>query len=484
MTLTPTPEQAAIIAAARETSDNLLVSALAGAAKTSTLVMIANALKSTPALCLAFNKKIAVEMTERLPGNVQSMTLNSIGHRTWGNAIGKRLVVESRKSYNILREQVDALPRRDKEYGYEILSDMLKLVSQAKLAGYCPPKIAQGKSLVAEVEDLFDEEPSNLQIDLLNRTLSAAIAQSYNGAIDFDDQVYMPVVFGGSFPQFPLVMVDEAQDLSALNHAMLRRLARKRLIAVGDARQSIYGFRGAVSGGMAQLAQDFNMVELPLSVSFRCPREIVKFVRIHAPHMQWADWAADGKVEYSNEWAAEDIPPDAAIICRNNAPLFSCALALLKRGRGIKLVGSDLGPQLIKVLKKISQDTTMPRERVLTEIDKWEGERLRKAKPGGPTAAVQDKADCLRVFANFGETLGAAIAYAEKLFTENGTIQLMTGHKSKGLEFRVVYHLNSWLIPAKWAEGPEAQEQERNLSYVISTRAKETLRHVDLDQLV
>jgi hypothetical protein len=40
-----------------------------------------------------------------------------------------------------------------------------------------------------------------------------------------------------SFPIFSNVLVDEAQDLSELNHVMLSKLARKRIIAVGDSCQ-------------------------------------------------------------------------------------------------------------------------------------------------------------------------------------------------------------------------------------------------------
>src|SRR5690606_15559153 len=98
--LTPTEEQLAIIEAATKTEDNLIISALAGAAKTSTLVMVAEAVKS-PMLCLAFNRRIADEMRQRLPSHCEAMTLNSLGHRVWGRSIGRRLVVNTRKNYEI-----------------------------------------------------------------------------------------------------------------------------------------------------------------------------------------------------------------------------------------------------------------------------------------------------------------------------------------------------------------------------------------------
>jgi hypothetical protein len=230
---------------------------------------------------------------------------------------------------------------------------------------------------------------------------------------------------------------------------------------------------------MARLKERYNMHELTLSVSFRCPIQVVKKAHDRVPHMKWPAWAIEGSVEYLEMWNARDIPDHAAIICRNNAPLLSCALALLKEGRGVHLVGTDLGPQLIKALKKFG-DLSMPQEQVFDAIAKWETERMRK---GRNEAIIADKAECLRVFAGFGPTLGAAVAYAEHIFSAKGPIQLMSGHKSKGLEFDTVYHLDPQRIPSPWAKEGEALEQELNVRYVIETRPRKELYLVRMDGL-
>lgn len=54
-------------------------------------------------------------------------------------------------------------------------------------------------------------------------------------------------------------------------------------------------------------------------------------------------------------------------------------------------------------------------------------------------------------------------------------ITLSTIHKSKGLEARRVWWLNSSRCPAPWAKRPWQQQQEINLCYVAATRAIETL---------
>lgn len=482
--LSPTPEQQAIIDAAVHGTDNLLISALAGAAKTSTLEMICKALPVQPILSLAFNKRIADEMAKRLPGHVLCKTMNAIGHQVWGQAIGRRLVVDKDKSYNLIKEVIDGLKGKAKEAAWDQYADIRRAVSTAKSAGYIPSAHQfSGRSLISldDIKDWFEreglDESEIPDLAIVDEVLMRSIERAYQGQIDFDDQIYMSTLFGGTFPRFPLVLVDEVQDLSGLNHAMLGKLVTQRIIAVGDPNQSIYAFRGAVSGGMSFLRDRFSMVEMGLSVSFRCPIEIVKRARSRAPHMQWPDWAKPGSVQELEIFNAASIPDFSAVICRNNAPLFKLALALIRSGRGVHLVGADIGPGLIKTLKKFGEGS-MPQEKVYEAIDSWEAEKAKKAKG---KAAVHDKAECLRVFASVGDTLGAAIAYAESLFKAQGPIQLLSGHKAKGLEWNNVYHLDPWRVPSQFAITDEALEQERNLEYVITTRSKENLFLVNLE---
>jgi ATP-dependent exoDNAse (exonuclease V) beta subunit len=76
------------------------------------------------------------------------------------------------------------------------------------------------------------------------------------------------------------------------------------------------------------------------------------------------------------------------------------------------------------------------------------------------------------VFAEQGEDLSEAIAYAEHLLASSGPVQLMTIHKSKGLEFPSVYLLDKHLIRTS------DNTQEQNLLYVAITRAKEELYYI------
>ena len=472
MTFTPTAEQQLIIDTARDTTDNLIISALAGAAKTSTLVMIAEALPSVSMLCLSFNKKIAVEMSERLPPNCTAMTLNSLGHRTWAEAIGRRLSVDIKKNYDLLSLFVQKLTKKEQELAYEEFSETLKVIEMSKACGHIPDgHFKNAKRLMSDQEFFahLEDEPSSLQEHLTLQVVTESIKQGLDGKIDFSDQILLPTLFPAMFPSYPLILIDETQDLSALNHATLRKMVKKRLIAVGDSNQAIYGFRGAHEDSMAKLQSQFSMTPLFLSISFRCPISVVKAAQWRAPHMRWPEWAVEGEVKYLAKWNASTVPQTAAIICRNNAPLFNMAIKLLKNGRYPQIVGNDIGKYLLKVMKKFGKGT-MERAQVRIAIAEWAEEKKKKTRN---LSRVEDQAACLYIFAEQGDTLSDAIAYADHLFNSQGPIQLMTGHKAKGLEFDTVFILDKHLIRVD--EG----KQEPNLLYVCQTRAKKQLFYVE-----
>ena len=95
---------------------------------------------------------------------------------------------------------------------------------------------------------------------LSTQSLSVQSNASYEGHIDYNDQIYMSALFGGTYPKYPLTLVDEYQDLSPVNHEMIRRLVgNRRLIGVGDPNQNIYGFRGAQAQGMARRRCQYEM---------------------------------------------------------------------------------------------------------------------------------------------------------------------------------------------------------------------------------
>lgn len=478
MSFTPTPEQLAIVAAATDTTDNLLVSALAGAAKTSTLVLIAEALCSKQILCLAFNKKIADEMKERLPPNCECRTLNSLGYMIWRETVrGVRIEVKANKMHELLYEHISAMPQgEEKKFAFDNMSDYSKVLSWGKANGWIPDGYQRPHKRLIDDGELFGSTPEQMEdweMQLLLDVYTESLDLAFAGVVDYDDQILMPTLFQSVFPRPAVTLIDEAQDLSPLNHAMLKKLVgTRRLIAVGDECQAIYGFRGADASSMRKLQEEFSMTKLILSVSFRCPVSVVEHARWRAPHMKYPEWAKPGEVKFLHEWEIADVPEGAAVVCRNNAPLFSLAIKMLKSGRYAQIIGNDIGKGLLKIMKKFGPPN-MPQADVLSAIDKWLAGKLAKTREPGP---LRDRADCMKVFAQAGETLSGAMSFAEHIFNAQSATMLMTGHKSKGLEFEHVFILERSLL--------KDEGQDRNLRYVMQTRAKETLTYIDFEGFV
>lgn len=120
----------------------------------------------------------------------------------------------------------------------------------------------------------------------------AAWAEAYEavlrreGLIDYDDMV----VFGQRLivehdwvlplvqAKFPVLAVDEYQDLGVALHRIVKRLAFDggvRLFAVGDADQSIYGFTGADGALLTELTNRDDVQCVRLQLNYRSASEIV-----------------------------------------------------------------------------------------------------------------------------------------------------------------------------------------------------------------
>ena len=474
MPFSPTAEQTAILEAARSSNENLLISARAGAAKTTTLVLLAEALPETEILSIAFNKKIADELRERLPDNAESATLNALGHRAWKSYIGKHPKVEARKSYFLLREVIgDLADPAERDLAFEDFSDLLQSIRMAKQEGYMPGKLhPQARPLIADESffDLLEFECGDMHREIINEVMRRSFAAALQGRIDFDDQIYCTAIMSCSFPSPALTMIDEAQDLSHINHVLLRKIVRnRRLIAVGDPCQAIYGFRGASENSMEELRSAFSMRELYLTLCFRSAQRIVETARWRAPDMQFRLDAPLGTVETLAAWDASLIRDGDAIICRNNAPLFSMAIQLIRAGLNPELSSGDILAGLEAIFKKLGKSSLSSEEALLA----CEAHFTALATKKKNKAQLRDMRECVELFLRERPTLGEAHAFFSSIAQRAGRIKLMTGHKSKGLEFDRVWFLDRHLL--------RKDGQDRNLRYVIETRARHELRYVESD---
>lgn len=529
MTFPPTPEQQAIIDAASARSESLMVSALAGCAKTTSIRLLAPHLPTKSVLALAFNKKIATELEAVLPKHFQVQTMNSLGHRAFGQAIGKRLQIDGGKIGKLVTEYGKAL-------GDSLPSDewanLRNLVNKARAAGLVLQRYPEArKALLPDdsfgwdtVADAAGVDLTGELVDAARQILAKSCDQALAGLIDFDDQIYMSTMFKGLYPKFHTVLVEEAQDLSLLDHLQLKKVASSRLIVVGDPKQAIYAFRGADSSSMEKIRTLFpQWIDLTLSTTFRCPKKIVARQLSHAPGFNAAESAPEGEVldwrheekwqlidnspwkdgagvlhaelpKVTGQWFDIGAVPSISVICRNNAPLISLAFKLISKRIGINMLGRDFGKSLTTLVKKIEPRESAPVEDFSRKLTEWSEREVRLARANDKeerVSGIHDRAESILAVIDSGEvsTVSDILSWLTELFEEKkGQVTLSSGHKAKGLEWHTVIHLDPWRIPSKWArlamdDGNNVPwQQEMNLKYVIETRAKHTLVLANLEQ--
>lgn len=523
---TPTAEQQAILDAFSSQRDSIMVQADAGCAKTSTLRMLAlqSARRPLPSLAIAFNKKTAVELQAKFPPHFKVMTMNGLGYGAWAKKIGGKLRVNEYKISDLIKEVASdrcvSLEEDDKFQTVRAFVNDARNVGiipkalASQFQGLAPDEIGVWAALSDEVSP--DEELIGLAREVLERSCSAAL----DGIVDFDDMVYCSVLMGGHYAPYPLVMVDEVQDLNMLNQRQVALVARERIIAVGDQKQAIYAFRGASANGM----EDFKAlrprwIELPLHVTFRCPRAIVARQQFHAPGFRAAEANPEGSVirwvkgdEFEGvimyeglrssgwnwKWLKALCEPGEKpfVISRNNAPLMRMAFKLLRQGVIPVMLGRDIGKGLVSLSKKIAPRDSTPLSDFEELVRKWmdsECTKALKAKRQWLIAAITDRGESLLAVAETisGATVKDLRSGIAALFKRSeGDLQLSTGHRAKGLEESVVMHLDPWRLPSRFAieaearGEPEQMEQEMNLKYVIETRTRRVFVEANVDDLV
>lgn len=491
----PTDQQQAIIDAGAA-GKSILCSAGAGCSKTSTIEMLAPGLPG-PATAIAFNVSIKKELEQRLPKTATCLTANGLGHRAWQKVVRNKLIVETGKVGKIVKP-ILADSSLTFEQQSQMFGDICKLVALAKHTGIIPDGFNY-KGLASNDDETWDEladqhwiDASQFLIDICRRVLTESIRQSYQSLIDFDDQIYMSALFGAPYERREIMLVDEAQDLSPINHVQLQRCHPSQLIVVGDPRQAIYGFRGADSNSMGSIVDRFKNLSferLPLSTTFRCPKVVVARQINHYPEFTAFPTNKEGSIIRLDEWNVKSLPQGTfAILCRNNAPILSMAFKLLRAGQPVQVLGKDIAKNLKNLLKKAISDDSVGVQALLSDIARWENSEIEKVL-GRPQReeAVRDRAESMRAICENAKTLSNALDVVDQIFSREGRIILGTGHKAKGLEWDYVLHLDSWRIPSKFAQqaaaagNDAAMMQEKNLRYVIETRTKDTLAFANLE---
>ncbi len=464
-----------------------VISAVAGSGKTTSIVEACRRLPSTArVLFLAFNVSIVNELKGRLPKTINCSTFNSCGWRAWLGHVGGRIQVNANKTKDIIKGKFSD----DDRFGYG--SFVSKMVALAKSSGL---KVSDSDDAWLDVADhhalMLEDETGTLSLsrglELAKKTLDFSIRNART-VCDFDDQLYMPWLANATFDKFDVVFVDEAQDTNNIQKELLRRMLKSggRLIAVGDENQAIYGFRGSESNSMEAIQNTFSAVRLPLSISYRCCKAVIREAQRYVSHIEAFDGAPEGQVETLENYSANTFAADDAVICRKNAPLISFAYSMIARGRGVNFMGRDLGEGLKAMVSRLNAKDIADLD---IKLDNWaqkEVAKLTEKEEEDQIDLLMDKVNCIKIFiAHLPEnkqTVDDLIDAIDTLFAGTGGLTLASVHRSKGREWHRVFILDFDLMPLPAAQKRDwMMVQENNLIYVAITRAKEYLGFIQTD---
>lgn len=480
-----TTQQAAFIETVTD-SDSIALEALAGTGKTFSLQQWGN--KSTrPGIATSFSKSTVEELVKKLGTKFPAKTFHAIGFTALKSS-GKTIKLDTSKMYNAtmaLSEQHD-IP-------FELQGEIRSLATIAKIYGIQPdPASPEGISpdtlgIWANLADMYDIEFSDEILSHARNVVNLSnLSFKKDGLIDFDDMLYCSLIYPHHFSKVGIILADEVQDFNLLQHIMLKRslLPNGRIVAAGDPHQAIYAFRGALGNSYEKLIQTFSMRQLPLTVSFRCPKAVIKVAQEYVPHIEAAPSNPEGSVLYPSTLNLSEIPK--TVLCRNNAPLMRLALRLLVSGRTVEIAGRDIGRNLIKLTERITKKN-LSSEAFLDRLTQWKEREILKYPRR--QHSITEKATVLSHLARAHKDLDAVRKHLGKLYPDPKSkeyrpadVHLSTIHKAKGREWPNVLFLDSHLI-GKHAQTEQDAQQEFNLAYVAVTRAQRELTFITSPQI-
>lgn len=329
-----------------------------------------------------------------------------------------------------------------------------------------------------------EEGKPEVAIGYARAILETSNIAAKKGWLDYNDMLYLPILWRLKLWQNDVVICDEAQDTSPVRRAILHLSLRNagRLYAVGDKKQSIYGFCGADNDAMDLIQQEFNCREMPLTVSYRCARKIVERAQTWVPYIEASDFAEEGIVDddVPLHLALSSLTHRDAILCRQTAPLVEVAYKLISVGRACRIAGKEIGEGLINL---VEQQNAKGIVRLKDKLTKWRDREVASFTAKGEETraeAVADRVACIMVIIDAlpetERTIPALIRKIESLFSDGDdrreVLTLSTIHKAKGREWDCVAILRPELSPSRAARREWQMEQEENLQYVAATRAK------------
>ena len=507
---------------------NMLVNALAGSGKSTTACMLSEHSKTSD-LYIAFNASVVEEFKKKIKNpKTKVMTMHSLAYsimlynveqesndsgekpKGFGSQRSKRTInLDNFKPHKILDEEITKRYGRYIEFAKRgFLKD--NYVNLYNLCRLTLTDMSSNKDVSRLIDDhvLFlyygDEGYSAPDISEITSTLKILDTKSRQqfetqGVIDFTDMLWITFnklkYDNWEVPYWALytnIYCDEVQDFS-----------KGRYVFIGDFHQAIYNFAGANAQAFNQIPKMFAPVEtFDLPVCYRCAKSHLSRVnreygipilpRDDAPmgfvktidKNKISEYAKAGDMVISrkNKWIAEVVLD----LARNGTPIFiedKEMVGAIKR-QILSSKCTSVGT-LEKFLQKVISNYNKKLFEIVSKNVREGGHEEERLEAVAETnSKIDNTSFLLEILEGYlenhasSDSVSKFSGFVDKLLNATPSpdcVRLCSIHKAKGLEATNVFVLNEAKINFDFRNSKEQNVQEKNLSYIATTRAKEGL---------
>lgn len=447
---------------------------------TSTLTMMA-ASYVEPSLYLAFNKVTATEAAEKFPSHVTCRTTHSMAYSAFGAKLREKLSRPKGRYVNVAGTGSEVaryfgVNAFESKEGVTISANFIGLLAKNTVALFeqsADPVIAMKHVPTSDLRDKLTQDTQAIEY-VKGKILTVAV-NLWNERINLKSpvlathdtylkqfQLSKPVFSG-----FKVVYVDEFQDTTpCVLDIVLNQKNHMKVVMVGDARQAIYGWRGAINA-----MQMVNCEARYLTKSFRYGQAVADI----------ATMVLEGSMRITGNENINSVAKSCGIIdveqpytrlFRTNSALLSAAIGEIRKGTevAIEIDVKDFVKVLQSGVALFEGSMKDVKHEKLIPYTTWD-EMLAEAK---------DDAELGRVAKVIKEGLAHQwISVLEShQNSRNPHVTFTTAHKSKGREWSQV-RIESDFKSCYDEDGEwiGLTVEEQNLLYVAATRAIDKLEY-------
>lgn len=506
----------AIISALKTSPANIVINAGPGSGKTTTSVelIIPELIRQRGAgMALAFNTSNAKELQVKLAGHGGNAKASSVHSFCFGVLKASRRVRMEEgwaggyhyfhKRYmppspsKIERITQEVIPDSGKEYA-GIMPKVIKALKMGAygLKGHKAVNVENVAELLNDiVNEQLPEEFADWAVAVFNRSITE------QATIDFEDQIYFPMMMEMKFPEMAWLVYDEGQDLKPIELELLKRYVARgtRVVVVGDKRQAINGFAGAMRNALETVQEELQASNLPMLLSYRCSvAAIGEATRIFPDSIEAGPNAKPGSVERITlaELVAFNLfslGKEDACLARSHKYIAPLALKLIREKVEFSYKGAaNLVGELDRLIFKAGgkKETDCAKLVLMLSAYGEKSEQSYKDKNPGklpPPWMVKQATNIetlillLAQVEGEGGTVRDLRQYLELLIAaEKGKgVSLSTFHSAKGMEWPSVYIIGELESPL--ANTQAEKEAEKCVAFVALTRSSDRIIYVSAD---